>query len=229
MSKLRIGIDMGHTLIGTGTGAVGCGYEESKETRVIGKKLVALLEANNCEVINCTVDKSNNQLTDRVAIANRSNLDLFVSIHLNSSAYDEKGNGRTTGVECWVGHTGTKAYDEAIRTCANIAKLGLANRGVKVNGQLTVLKGTKAPAYLIEICFIDDKDDMNVYVKNTDKIAKAIAEAILNKSLDTVVQPPKKGVYRVVVDSYADRDNAVAKQEELRKKGIDTFLVYTEI
>ena len=41
---MRIGIDMGHTLSGKGTGSVGCGYKEQDLTRELGKKVITLLK-----------------------------------------------------------------------------------------------------------------------------------------------------------------------------------------
>ena len=89
-----------------------------------------------------------------------------------------------------------------------------------------VVKHTKAPALLIETCFIDDKDDMDVYLKNVRRVAKGIVEGILNKTITDVVQTPKTGFYRVLVGSYRDKNNAIKKQEELKSKGIETSLIY---
>lgn len=229
MSNLVIGVDCGHTLTGKGTGSQGCGYKEEILDREVGKKVMDLLKQEGCTVINCTVDKSDNQLAERVRKANAQRLDLFVSIHFNACVNDEKGDGRTTGVECYVSHTGTKAYDEALRVCNNISKLGLRNRGVKVDGKLYVTRETVAPAFLIEVCFIDDRDDMNIYLKSVDSVAKAIVEGILNKSITGKTETPKNGFYRVVADSFKNKENAIAHQEELKKLGIDTFLVYQEV
>lgn len=229
MSKMTIGVDCGHTLTGLGTGSQGCGYKEEILDREVGQKVMDLLRQEDCTVVNCTVDKSNNQLAERVRKANAQKLDLFVSIHFNACVKDERGNGITTGVECYVSHLGTKAYDEALRVCNNISKLGLKNRGVKANMDLYVTRETVAPAFLVEVCFIDDRDDMNIYLKNVDNIAKAIVEGILNKSIEGKVEAPKTGFYRVVADSFKDKNNAIAHQKELKEKGIDTFLVYQEV
>ena len=37
---------------------------------------------------------------------------------------------------------------------------------------------------LIEVCFVDDKDDVKIYKNNIDKIAKSIAEALINKTIE---------------------------------------------
>ena len=231
---MKIGIDCGHTLSGQGTGAVGCGYKEQDLTRALGKEVMNLLKKEGHTIVDCTVDKSSSnsqQLVDRVAKANKQTLDLFISIHFNAGVSDVKGNGKTTGVECLVSHTGTKAYDEAQRVCDNIAKLGIKNRGVKVHGAY-VIKNTKAPAFLIETCFIDDKDDMALYTKNVNNVAKAIVEGVLNKKIQTTVNTNTnavKGVYRVVAGSFEDKSLAEKRKEQLEAKGFPCFLIYSDL
>ena len=69
---------------------------------------------------------------------------------------------------------------------------------------------------------------------NAKSIAKSIAEGLLNKTIGEVVKPGNSSTgsntyFRVVVGSYKDRANAVKKQEELKAKGEDSFLLaYTE-
>ena len=64
--------------------------------------------------------------------------------------------------------------------------LGFTDRGLKTSKDLYYLKHTKAPAMLFEICFVDDKDDYLLYKSiGADKIGKALAEAILNKTIKT--------------------------------------------
>lgn len=64
--------------------------------------------------------------------------------------------------------------------------LGFTDRGLKTSKDLYYLKHTKAPAMLFEICFVDDKDDYLLYKSvGADKIGKALAEAILNKTIRT--------------------------------------------
>ena len=227
---MRIGIDFGHTLSGEGTGAVGCGYKEQDLTRALGKQVIDYLLKEGHTVINCTVDKASSnqlQLKGRVDKANKQTLDLFVSIHFNACVNDEKGNGKTTGTEVLIYSTTSKAKPYAQRIVDNISKLGLKNRGVKTSSAY-VLRYTNAPALLIETCFIDDKDDMDIYLRNSKTVAKAIAEGILNKSIVDEVKTPVSGFYRVLAGSYKDKNNALKKQEELKSKGIDTTIIYYE-
>ena len=60
-----------------------------------------------------------------------------------------------------------------------LKKLGFTNRGIKTTGGLYYLNHTINKAILIEVCFVDDKDDYNLYKKvGYKKIAKAIADGI---------------------------------------------------
>lgn len=225
---MRIGIDMGHTLSGEGTGSQGCGYKEQNLTRELGKIVIEMLKKEGHTIYDCTVDKSSNnaqQLIDRVNKANKQPLDLFVSIHFNACVNDVKGDGRTTGTEVLLHSMSSKAKPYAERIVKKIANVGLKNRGVKTHNAY-VLKHTKAPALLIETCFIDDRDDMNVYLKSPKKVAKAIVEGILDKTITDVVETPKTGFYRVLVGSYKDKNNAIKRQEELKSKGIEASLIY---
>nr|DAL45554.1 MAG TPA_asm: Cell wall hydrolase autolysin [Caudoviricetes sp.] len=225
---MKIGIDMGHTLSGEGTGSQGCGYKEQNLTRELGKIVIEMLKKEGHTIYDCTVDKSSNnaqQLIDRVNKANKQPLDLFVSIHFNACVNDVKGDGRTTGTEVLLHSMSSKAKPYAERIVKKIANVGLKNRGVKTHNAY-VLKHTKAPALLIETCFIDDRDDMNVYLKSPRKVAKAIVEGILDKTITDVTETPKTGFYRVLVGSYKDKNNAIKRQEELKSKGIEASLIY---
>lgn len=186
---MRIGIDMGHTLSGVGTGAVGF-VKETDKNREIGKELISLLQSKGHTVINCTVDYSANDLVDRVALANRQALDVFVSIHLNA------GGGRGTETYIYNGSYAGKEGNRAIAKAVNdkiVASCGFINRGVK-EANFYVLKQTVAPAILIEVCFVDTKSDTDAL--NTSKVAQAIAEGLTGQSF--APSTPSTGeVYRV--------------------------------
>ncbi len=169
------------------SGKVACGakgiLDESKEDRIITKKVVKLLNDNGIKAKDCTVNDGANQtdvLKKICAKCNEYGADLDISIHFNSGAGDSKGNGRTTGTEVLLtASTGDKG-DVAKRVCKRMAKIGFKSRGVKVSKNLYFLNRTKAPAILIEVCFVDDRDDAKLYKKNKDAVAKAIVQAILN-------------------------------------------------
>jgi N-acetylmuramoyl-L-alanine amidase len=162
---LRIVINAGHTKQGKGIGAYKY-LNESRETRRIAYHLLYLLAGTNHEVIPAIYDVSSNNLKEAVTLANNKCADLFISIHLNA------GGGE--GVECFT-WKGEKTL-VAAKVCDNITALGYKNRGIKDGSSLYVIKHTKAPALLVECCFVDNKNDAGKY--NAYKIAEAIYKAI---------------------------------------------------
>ena len=90
---------------------------------------------------------------------------------------------------------------ERIRT--NMRGLGFTDRGTKISKNLKVLNKTNAPALLLEICFVDDRDDYDLYQSVGYKtIAKAIAYAIMNKPMQEV--DINKVIGRVADQAAAD-------------------------
>ena len=171
---MKIGVDMGHTVSGADYGSVGI-LKESECTREIGKHLKSFLSSLQHEIIDCTVDMANSveeSLSKRVGIANDNNLDLYISIHLNS------GGGQ--GVETYIVSYGGKAAEYANKVQNKLAGLGYVNRGIKV-ANLYVLKYTIAPAILAECGFVDSEEDSHRY--NAYNIAKAIAEGITGQQV----------------------------------------------
>lgn len=138
----------------------------------------------------CTDDSArtqNGNLSNIVKKCNKNTVDLNMSIHLNGCKKAKK-DGKVKGVEAWVSSMSSKAVPYAKRVCAEMAKLGFTNRGVKGckenNRSLAVIRRTNDPAMLIEVCFADDKDDILLYKKLGYKtVAKAIAEGLIGKKI----------------------------------------------
>lgn len=172
-----INVHAGHNPDGKiACGAVGL-IKESTEARKVKNRVISLLQQRGHTVYDCTVENGTSQtdvLSKIVAKCNAHNANLDISIHFNAGASDK--NSKTTGTEVLVYSASSKSYDFAKRIASSIAKLGFTNRGVKEQPSLYVLKNTKAPALLIECCFVDDKDDVNLY--DVDKMANAIADGI---------------------------------------------------
>lgn len=166
-------IDMGHCPKSTGAN----GYlNELTEDRKIGKALMAELKARGHKVIDVTPDDSASEwLTGRANRANAAGADFFVSIHLNA--------GGGTGTEVLT-TTNSGAKTEAARVSATLAKaLGLRDRGRKNRDNVTVIKKTKMPAMLVEVCFVDTKQDAEAYWKlGAEGVALAIANGLLNEN-----------------------------------------------
>lgn len=184
MKKIRkVTVHGGHNPSGKiASGAVGI-LDESKEDRIIAKKVAKKLRLHGVKVKNCTVDNGTGQtdvLKKICAKCNAYGADLDISIHFNSGASDRKGNGRTTGTEVLLTANAGDKGDIAKRICRQMAKRGFTNRGVKVTKNLYFLNHTKAPAILVEVCFVDDRDDAVLYRSDKDAVADAIVNAVLN-------------------------------------------------
>lgn len=164
--------------------------DEVDEDRKVKNKLIELLRADGNIVYDCTDDYSTNQganLSAIVSKCNAHNVDLDISIHLNSARNDRVGDGKCGGVEVY-GYD-DRIYGVAYKIAENISNtLGIGFHGapVKYNKDLYVLRKTKAKAILIECCFVDDRDDVIRW--DSTKCAMAIASALGCKT--NVSRPP---------------------------------------
>ena len=172
---MKISINAGHTKSGGGYGAVYNGFKESEITRAVANELIKRLRNNGHTVYNSTVDYAttqNDYLNKAVKLANESGSELFISLHCNASA---KHTGY--GCECftWKG----QKVKEAVNICNQLNKLGFRNRGIKDGSKFYVIKKTKMTAILVELFFLDNETDRNLYSKiGVKKIANAIANAV---------------------------------------------------
>lgn len=164
---LKFGVDIGHN-VAYDIGAHGI-RKEDELTKEVGIKLMERLKKLGHTVVNCTPESASNlgdSLYKRVLIANQNNIDYFISIHFNS--------GGENGTEIFVLSEEGRALGEKI--LSEIVALGFYNRGIKDGNRLYVLKNTKATGILMEIAFVDSKEDMYLY--NSDSIVNAIIKGI---------------------------------------------------
>lgn len=215
-----IGINAGHTLNGPGSGAIGI-LNESPETRNVGNAFADLLIKNGHEVVNCTIDKASTQaeyLKKVVEMANRQDLDYFISFHFNAS------NGKGHGVEVYT-YEG-RQFADALEVCKNISNLGFANRGVKNGTGLYVVKKTKAKSMLIEVCFVDNVEDVETYRRlGPNAIAEAVYNAITDTNVETVQpRPTPAPTPTPTPQTTQSGDDWVRRlQEELNRQGFKDY------
>ena len=105
-------------------------------------------------------------------MANRNDIDYFVSIHFNSSS-----NKSAHGTEVYT-YKG-RQFTDALEVASFISKEGFRNRGVKDGTGLYVIRRTNAKSMLIEVCFVDGQDAAT-YKKQKEDVGKAIARALWN-------------------------------------------------
>lgn len=209
----------GHSLKCRGASGL---LDEVNEDRAVKNKLIELLRANGNTVYDCTDDNSTTQganLSAIVSKCNTHNVDLDISIHLNSGRCDNRGDGKCGGVEVY-GYD-DRIYGTAYRIAESIANtLGIGFHGspVKYRKDLYVLRKTRAKAILIECCFVDDKDDANRW--NATKCAMAIASALGCK---TSVKPTASVSY-----FPAFKTNSCSIVDGLKSIGVDSSFAYRQ-
>ena len=172
-------VHAGHCPQGQGaSGAVGI-LQESVEDRIVKNEVIRLLRAEWNTVYDCTCDENTTKtgcLNKIIAKCNAHKVDGDYSIHLNSGRNDYHGDTKTGGVEVIIYDTGMREIAE--RIAKSIAEeFGYTLRsdstspcpGVKIDKGLRVLNSTKAPAALIECCFVDDADDAKVWDAKRDR------------------------------------------------------------
>ena len=176
---MRILLIAGH---GNGDpGAVGNGYKESDLTREVA--LLTKISLSKFEGVTVDVaDTSKNWFDYICKKGNSFNFkpyDYVLEVHFNAGVGDTSGNGKTTGTEIYV-TTSENGVSVEENILGNIVSLGFRNRGIKRNNFSLInhIKKQGVSAALLEVCFIDDKDDMKLYATHVDDVATAIANGI---------------------------------------------------
>ena len=161
------------------SGAVGNGYKEADLTR----EMVGLVKPLFDGYANVTIaDTSKNwyqYIIKQGNAFNFKNYDYVLEVHLNAIKED-KGDGKTKGTEIYV-TTAEKGTTIETNIVNNISALGFTNRGVKKKNYDLIkhIKNQGVSSALLEVCFIDDRDDMDLYASKKKDIAKAIVDGIV--------------------------------------------------
>lgn len=179
---MKIAIRGGHSLNLRGASGL---IDEVTEDRKVKDIIVKYLKMDGHEVLDVTPTNSNSSAQDLsfgVSKANAWGADYFCSIHLNA------GGGRGTEVLYYNGSSKGKLM--AVKIASKIAELGFINRGAKVDIRgLYELRNTKMPANIIEVCFVDNQSDVNLYRQlGIEKIGKAIAEGIIGHEIKEMTE-----------------------------------------
>ena len=188
--KYKVCLDAGHG--GTDPGATsGKLYEKDINLKVV-KTMQECLAPYVDVILTRDTDKTMS-LEERVNIANKANVDLYFSVHCNSSI-----NTAAKGWECYIVGKGGNAEKLAKRVESHTftdANLGLRNRGIKV-ANFYVLKETDAPAVLVENAFISNTDDRTKILKSDfmlNCLAIGYSQSILEQlGVSTTVEAPKE-------------------------------------
>lgn len=188
-------------------------YKEATEAIVMVKKIKEQLAAYNVTVDIYPTER--NAYEDAKAgklQVDLSQYDYVLEIHFNACVQDLKGNGKVTGSEAFV-TTADKTKTVENNMLDSLASIGLKKRSVKSHNYTVIYRAkTKgADSSLLEICFIDDADDMAIYLKDKDNVAKAIACGIVKgyklkkKGKKTLKKGAKVKIKSGAVDANTNR------------------------
>lgn len=156
-------------------------YKEADLTREVVANLKPLLKEYGAEVdVYPTTHDAYKDITKSGAFAvDVSKYNYALEVHFNSAAKDLSGNGVTTGSEIFVTYAegGTTVEQKIL---SKLAAVGFKNRGVKRTDYAVIrnIKRRGASSALLEVCFVDDADDMKLFMSKADKTCAAIADGI---------------------------------------------------
>lgn len=175
--EISVCIDAGHGA--HDSGAVNGERLEKDDNLRLALSVREKLEAKNIKVYMTREDDTFLSLDERCRVANKKKCTLFVALHRNSA---ESGNG----VEMWIQSTPTDtdwALAENMLNALSDAGISKA-RGVKTgyaknaDGNYYVNAHTDMPSCLAEIGFVTSEQDNELFDKNLDAYAAAIADGI---------------------------------------------------
>lgn len=208
-------------------------YVFNREVALAMKKL--LMNYEEVTVHFAHLDVKDVLLEERTNLANKLNVDCYISIHAN--AYGSSWN-EVRGIETYVYPTKPKEAMQLARRIQNnlINATSLPDRGVKT-ADFHVLRETKMTAVLIECGFMTNQQDVNRLRSETyqQTCAIAIVKALVDQyqlRLSTTSQPPnsptpktkEQKLYKVQVGAFTEKKYADELAQKLIQNGYNAFI-----
>jgi len=189
---IKLCFDYGHG--GEDSGALFNGRKESNDVLRIGRAIASDIRRYGITVDETRTSDVTVSLKDRSDFENRGTYDYFISFHRNAYLPE-----KAKGVETYTYlNPGAKSRGLAERIQTSLVVIGFIDRGVKV-ANFHVLRETKASAVLVEIGFIDNSNDNNVFDSKKSEIIKALTKAILTgvgvSYIEPSIQAPARTKY----------------------------------
>ena len=226
----KVFIAVGHG--GADPGAVANGFKEKDLNLVIALSCRDELERHGVEVKMDRTTDVELSMSDTVGMCNSWSPTVALDIHCNAGGGD--------GAEVFYHYGGGVGKNLAENILGEVVKIGQNSRGAKtrLNSSGTdyygFIRGTDAPAVIVECAFVDSKD---IQIIDTEaeqkKMGVAIAKGIL-KTLDVaqkaetteVVQKPTGKLYRVQIFA-GSKSGAEAMLVKAKQAGFsDAFIKY---
>lgn len=200
--------------------------------RICDKIEKILAEYDGIEVlrIDDTTGEKDISLYNRTLKANNWGADFWLGIHHNAAGKVFSGGGIVAYV-----YTSPSAkaleWQKALYN-ASVSATGLSgNRSAPLaKKNLHECRETKMPAVLMECGFMDSTVDCPIILSEgfADKIAKAFADVIIEKSGATKKVTEPNVIYRVQVGAYSKKENAEKMANKLKTDGYDAIIVKVE-
>lgn len=158
-------------------------YYEHEFCLDMGKRLQEILERHGVEVTMTRPDGGAVSLAERCNIANSiKNLDMFVSLHSNAAG--GSGWSSAKGWSAYVYKLSGNGYEAAKKILERVksAEIEVRSTPIVADSGLYVLKGTVAPAILIEHGFHTNQEDVEKLKDSAyrQKMAEAEAKGLLD-------------------------------------------------
>lgn len=173
--KLYLDAGHGYNDMGNGYyagGATGNGYVENDLTVELAHLVQGVL-ANEYGV-DMFVNDDGGPYRYRHAEAVEQGCDMIVSIHFNAAG----GSGSLTLVHSYNNAEMSWPLADQVHPYL-VSSMGLNDLGI--NPQEVAILGGQLPAILLEVCFIDNYYDMQIYQANKSTVARNIAKGIVAK------------------------------------------------
>jgi len=164
--------------------------DEVDEARRVVERVAEILRGAGVTVKTFHDNTSHDQSTNLNTIVNwhnKQSRELDVSCHFN--AYQT--TSKPMGTECLY-----KTQEALAKKVADgiAGASGLINRGPKYRSDLKFLNSTAKPAILIEVAFVDSREDSDIYHEEFEPICQAIAEAVAGREIEEgpPIEPPEE-------------------------------------
>ena len=178
---MKIAVRGGHNSQATGCSGL---VNELTEDRKVKDSVIKYLQQLGHSVLDVTPGSmgESSDLYYGVNKANEWGAELFISVHFNKAYNSYDGE---LGSEVCV----YSKFDIAQRVVDKLGSLGFKNRGQKVRTDLYELNNTSMSAMIIEVCFVEARRDVELYkILGSDTVGKAIAESIVNKNVEPIIE-----------------------------------------
>lgn len=194
-------------------------WQEAQESRT----LVPLIAAALKPCVDVTIyDTGRNAYYDYKAgtlagAAKFAQYSYVLEVHFNACTPDQ-GDGKNKGSEIYVtlGEKDTVVEETILK---QLQEIGFKSRGVKRKNYAVINQAKKAgtSSALLEVCFIDDADDMAIYARYRLAVADAVAYGILEGfGIQTAAQSAAKTNWETVKEKAGLSDSTMAYLGEYR-------------